>query len=47
MVHSYSNLRMRARLTQSSFEPGASLDLRAVLTEYGLPVNRRAMVVRS
>jgi hypothetical protein len=44
MVHSYSNLRMRARLTQSSFEPGASLNLRAVLTEYGLPVNRRAMV---
>jgi hypothetical protein len=44
MVHSYSNLRMRARLTQSSFEPGATLNLRAVLTEYGLPVNRRAMV---
>ncbi|HUS10990.1 MAG TPA: tyrosinase family protein, partial [Pyrinomonadaceae bacterium] len=44
MVHSYSNLRMRARLTQSSFEPGASLNLRAVLTEYGLPVNRRAIV---
>lgn len=44
MVHSYSNLRMRARLTQTSFEPGASLNLQAVLTEYGLPVNRRAMV---
>ena len=44
MVHSYSNLRMRARLTQTSNEPGALLNLRAVLTEYGLPVNRRAMV---
>jgi len=44
MVHSYSNLRMRARLTQTSFEPGALLNLHAVLTEYGLPINRRAMV---
>jgi hypothetical protein len=44
MVHSYSNLRMRALLTQTSFEPGASLNLRAVLTEYGLPVERRALV---
>jgi hypothetical protein len=35
---------MRARLTQTSFEPGASLNLRAVLTEYDLPVDRRAMV---
>lgn len=44
MVHSYSNLRMRARLTQSSNEPGAWLTVRAVLTEYGLPVDKRAMV---
>jgi hypothetical protein len=44
MVHSYSNLRMRARLTQTSNEPGASLVVRAVLTEYGLPVAKRAQV---
>ena len=44
MVHSYSNLRMRARLTQTSNEPGAWLNVRALLTEYGLPVNRRALV---
>jgi Common central domain of tyrosinase/von Willebrand factor type A domain len=44
MVHSYSNLRMRARLNQTSYEPGAWLNVRAVLTEYGLPVNRRALV---
>lgn len=44
LVHSYSNLRMRARLTQTSFEPGASLNLRAVLTEYDLPVDKRATV---
>ncbi len=44
MVHSYSNLRMRARLTQTSYEPGAWLNVRTVLTEYGLPVKRRALV---
>lgn len=44
MVHSYSNLRMRASLTQSGNEPGAWLNVRAVLTEYGLPVEKRAMV---
>lgn len=43
-VHCYSNLRMRARLLQTSNEPGAQLIVRAVLTEYGLPVERRAMV---
>jgi len=41
-AQTYSNLRMRARLTQDSFEPGATLALRAVLTEYGLPVDHRA-----
>lgn len=44
LVHSYSNLRMAATLTQRSFSPGASLDLRAVLTEHGLPVDGRANV---
>lgn len=41
-VHAYSNLRMKARLVQSSNEPGATLTLRAVLTEYGVPVAARA-----
>jgi hypothetical protein len=44
LVHSYSNLRMRARLTQNSYQAGALLNVRAVLTEYGLPVNERALV---
>jgi hypothetical protein len=44
LVHSYSNLRMRARLTQNSYQPGARLNVRAVLTEYGLPVDHRALV---
>jgi hypothetical protein len=43
-VHAYSNLRLRASLAQSSMEPGAALSLRAVLTEYGLPVAGRADV---
>jgi hypothetical protein len=36
-VHTYSNLRLAVRLAQSSREPGATLDLEAVLTEYGGP----------
>ena len=43
-VHAYSNLRLRARLDQSSYEPGASLRLTTTLSEYGLPVTRRAGV---
>jgi hypothetical protein len=43
-VHATSNLRMAARLSQSGLEPGAMLTPRVVLTEYGLPVERRAAV---
>jgi hypothetical protein len=43
-VHSLSGLRMDARVIQSSNEPGATLTVRAVLTEYGLPVDHRAAV---
>lgn len=43
-VHTYSNLRLRASVSQNSLEPGATLHLRAALTEYGLPVERRARV---
>ena len=43
-VSSWSNLRMRARLTQSAFTVGARLRVTAALTEYGLPVARRARV---
>ncbi len=41
-VHAYSNLRMRALLTQTSNEPGASMTIRALLTEYGVPAAARA-----
>ena len=43
-AYSYSNLRMRAFLGQSSQEPGATLTLRVVLTEYDLPIEGRATV---
>ena len=43
-VHTFSNLRMRPRIDQSSLEPGAAISLRAQLTEYGIPVEGRAEV---
>jgi hypothetical protein len=44
-VHSFSNLRMVATIGQSGFSPGSTISLRAVLTEYSLPVEKRASVV--
>jgi hypothetical protein len=41
-VQTYSNLRMTAGIEQSGFEPGATVTIRATLTEYGIPVERRA-----
>jgi hypothetical protein len=38
----YSNLRLRGSVTQDSYEPGASLVVRASLTEYGAPFTGRA-----
>lgn len=43
-VHTFSNLRMRPRIDQSSLEPGAAITLRANLTEYGMPVESRGVV---
>jgi len=43
-VQSYSNLRMSATVSQNSLVPGASMTLRAHLTEYGIPVDHRASV---
>jgi hypothetical protein len=39
-VSTWSNLRMAARATQTSFLPGSTLRLSAVVTEFGLPVER-------
>lgn len=41
-AHAYSNLRMKASLAQTSYEPGATITVRTVLTEYGVPVASRA-----
>ncbi len=43
-VHSFSNLRMTATLTQSGYDPGSTFTVRAALTEYNLPVDGRAEV---
>ncbi|HYN28617.1 MAG TPA: M64 family metallopeptidase [Dermatophilaceae bacterium] len=43
-VQARSNLRLAASCHQDSYEPGAELRVRAVLTEYGLPVDGRATV---
>jgi hypothetical protein len=43
-VHSFSNLRMEAALSQTGFTPGSTLSLRASLNEYNQPVNHRATV---
>ena len=43
-VYAFTNLRLRAELSQTGFEPGAVMSLRATLTEYGLPIAGRASV---
>jgi hypothetical protein len=43
-VHSFSNLRMDASVSQGGFAPGSTLSLRARLTEYSQPVEGRAQV---
>lgn len=43
-VHSLSNLRMDARIIQTSLEPGATLHIRSLITEYGQPLSKNASV---
>lgn len=44
VINTRSNLKFAARLEQTGQEPGASLQFRADLSEYGLPVVGRAAV---
>ncbi len=44
VVQGFSNLRMTAALRQSSYSPGATMNLRATLTEYALPLANRAVM---
>jgi hypothetical protein len=46
-VQSFSGFRLQARMLQTSNEPGAKLTVRAVLTEYGLPVEGDRAQVRA
>ena len=43
VVHCYSNLVFKAYATQTSFEPGAHVDVTATLREYDVPVDHRAV----
>jgi hypothetical protein len=43
-VQAFSNLSLRASLSQNSLQPGATLTVRAALTEYGVPVDHRASI---
>lgn len=43
-VQTYSNLKMKAAVEQGGFSPGAELLFQAALSEYGLPVEKRASV---
>jgi hypothetical protein len=43
-TQAFSNLRLNARVGQSSMEPGARVLIRAVLTEYGVPISGGAIV---
>ncbi len=44
LVHAYSSLQFRAKLSQSGFEPGSTLMLTATLFEYERPVESGATV---
>src|SRR5260370_25001767 len=43
-AQAFSNLRLRAQLSQNSLQPAATLTVRAALSEYGVPVDHRASV---
>jgi hypothetical protein len=44
VVHCTSNLKMRCRIDQTSFELGGQVRIHAQLNEYGIPVEGRAVV---
>lgn len=44
LVHARSNLHLRAYIDQSALTPGAQIHLKAVLTEYGQPLETRPQV---
>lgn len=47
LVHAYSNLRMKCTLSQNSYETGAAMSLRCLITEYGVPLEKDVSVTAS
>jgi hypothetical protein len=45
LVHARSNLRLRASLSQSALTPGSEIHIRAVITEYGQPIETHPHVM--
>ena len=43
LVHAYSNLQFEPSVTQSSFEPGATVAVRVRLTQYEVPLEQHAV----
>lgn len=44
LIHARSNLRLRASIDQSALTPGSQISLRAVITEYGQPIETHPQV---
>ena len=44
LVHSYSNLKMIATISQNSYEVGAKLNLKVAFTEYSIPLSKKVSV---
>jgi hypothetical protein len=45
LVHARSNLHLRASLSQSALTPGSEIHVRAVITEYGQPIETHPHVI--
>ena len=44
LVHALSGVKMKARLSQNHYEPGAEINLAVMLTQYGIPLETVASV---
>ncbi|MFK7786445.1 MAG: tyrosinase family protein [Crocinitomicaceae bacterium] len=44
IINTYSNLKMSPTIHQNGLEPGSTITLHSVLTEYGLPIEQRANI---
>lgn len=44
LVHSYSNLKMNTSVSQSHYEPGATINISVNLSQYGIPLDTKCSV---